>query len=116
MPLPLILGAASLVSLAPTAMNIASKVGKFYGRYGGTPLGQAAQFGLGYGASTAVGYNLIPQFGRKSYNNSKSSTYDLYGYRPRSYGRRTYGRRYYYSRYPRRYRTYSRRTYRRGYY
>ena len=57
----------------PFIMNVGAKTGKFYGKYGGQPLLKAGQFGLGYGASTAIGYNLIPQFGSKSYKTSPST-------------------------------------------
>jgi len=68
MVLPFILAGAA--ALAPTAMAIGSKVGKYYGKTGS--FGKASTFGLGYGASTAVGYNLIPQWNRKSYSYNRN--------------------------------------------
>lgn len=59
---PLALSIIGLVaSAAPTALNISSKVSKFYGKYGNTSLGQATQFGIGYGAATNIGYNVSNQ-------------------------------------------------------
>lgn len=115
MVLPLALAGASL---APFALNVLSKTSKYYSKFAGQPLGQAAQFGLGYGASTAVGYNLVPQFGKKKFINSNTFSLNSmpYGrryssrYRRPSYPSR-YGRRYG-SRYARRGRT----SYRRSYY
>lgn len=59
---------AGAVALAPTLMNIGSKASKAYGKYGTNPFAQSAQFGLGYGGFTAIGYNLVPQFGKRSTN------------------------------------------------
>ena len=110
--LALLLGS---IAFAPTVMNIGSKITKFYGKSGN--LGRAATFGVGYGGGTAVGFNLIPQFGRKStfkrstvvrldkkmpYNRSYSNRYSRYSRYPRRTSR--------YSRYRRRpaYRSYRR--------
>ncbi len=94
------------LALLPTIMNIGSKVVKQYGRLGN--LGRAGTFGVGYGGGTAIGFNLVPQFGRKS-NFKRTSTFKKTFKMPynRSYNRRYSSR---YSRYPmrRRYRRYSR--------
>ncbi len=95
------------IALAPTFMNIGSKSLKFYGKHGNTNFGRAAQFGLGYGAFTAVGYNIVPQFGRKSYTSGGSSSFALPYVR---YSNNYYGGRRYTSRYrPRSYRRYAKR-------
>ena len=110
MPIPIILGAVASI---PTLLNIGSKVGKFYSRTGN--LGRSSTFGIGYGAGTAVGFNLVPQFGRKKYNKQTSVNLDK-----RMPYNRTYSRRYSrytsrYSRYPMRRRRYRRPAYRRYY-
>ncbi len=90
---------AGAIALTPTIMNIGQKTAKFYGKTGS--FGKASSFGLGYGAFTAVGFNLVPQFGRtrRTYNrNTGIVTLDT----TMPYAR-------YNSRYPRRrYSTYSR--------
>lgn len=112
----------ALASAFPTALHLGSKVSKFYGKHGNTSLGQATQFGLGYGASTNIGYNLSNNFVtgglRPKYSNSNIATYNLtnrdmpYGYYPSRrryssrysrFGRRRFGRRSY-----RRYSSYNR--------
>ena len=98
MPFPLFGALAFGAGLAPTALQVGSKIGSRYGALQKYPLIKSSQFGLGYGASTVVGYNIVPQFGKKSYNLSgRSTTVMPYG---RSYNR--YPSRY--ARYPRRYR------------
>lgn len=113
MVLPFIVAGASFL---PTVMNIGSKVGKFYNKIPGSSFKQAAQFGLGYGGATAVGYNLVPQFGKSKFNNTKQiyignkmpyrrysnySRYSRYPYRSSRYSRYRkrrpsyYARRYY---------------------
>ncbi len=91
------------LALSPTLLNIASKVGKFYQKSGN--FGQSSIFGIGYGSGTAVGYNLVPQFGKKSnrYSN-KQTVVNLDSKMPynRSYSRRYSYRSRYGSRYPRR--------------
>lgn len=103
----------AVVAATPTVMAIGSKVLKHYGKFGRTPIAQAAQFGLGYGASTAIGYNLVPQFGRRNTNNVTKLTigrdmpYGRYYPRRNRYGYSTrYG-----GRYSRRYSRYGRRSY-----
>lgn len=76
---------AGAAAMAPTIMSIGSKVGKGlsknYGKYGNTPIGQASQFGLGYGAMTNVGYNLsnegLTKQWRTQYPSGKISSYEL---------------------------------------
>ena len=60
MPIPglIIAGGLAAARLTPFALAVGHKTSKFYGKYGNTSLGQAAQFGLGYGAATNIGYNL----------------------------------------------------------
>ena len=106
LPLGLIAGA---IALSPTFMNIGTKVTKYYGKTGS--LGRAGTFGIGYGGGTAIGFNLVPQFGRSKYSNTKAgfTMLDTMPY-ARSYAR--YPRRRY--SYPSRYSRYrSRRPYRR---
>lgn len=91
MPFPILIGALAAL---PTLMNIGSKLGKFYLKTGS--LGKAATFGIGYGGGTAIGFNLVPQFGRKSLNNQTLVNLD----KKMPYGRS-------YSRYRPRYRRYS---------
>ena len=74
MPLPLFGALAFGAGILPTGIAIGSKIGTRYGALNKYPLFKASQFGLGYGASTVVGYNIVPQFGRKSYNLSGRST------------------------------------------
>ena len=59
-----------IIAAVPSAMAIGSRIGKYASKFP-QPLKQSAQFGLGYGASTAVGYNLIPQFGKVKRNSNK---------------------------------------------
>lgn len=100
MVLPLILVGSILARSAPLALATASRVGKYAKRFSGQPIGMSTQFGLGYGVSTAVGYNLVPQFGKKKF--IKSNTFTLNGMPyGRSYGNRYRARRY--PRYPSRY-------------
>ena len=103
MPFPLFGALAFGAGLAPTALQVGSKIGSRYAALQKYPLIKSSQFGLGYGASTVVGYNIVPQFGQKSYNLSGRSTI---------VNKMPYGRSY--SRYPSRYARYPRR-YRRRY-
>ncbi len=118
-----IAGGSLLAGLVPTAMSIGAKTQKFYGKYGNTSLGQASQFGLGYGASTNIGYNLSNNFitpgwssslssstGNRTYNYSMPyGNYRNYGNRYSRYSRYSrFGRR---SRYSSRYSRYRRRYY-----
>lgn len=111
MVFPLV-GALALGAIAratPSALHIGSKVSKFYGKYGSTSLGQATQFGIGYGASTNIGYNLSDRYvtsgfqRTNSYNNPQRFQLGTVPYgQYRSYGSR-------YSRYRPRYSRYRRR-------
>lgn len=100
----------------PFLMNVGAKTSKFYGKHGNTSLGQASQFGLGYGISTNIGYNTSNQFITSSWRGSdtkfiKEMNYINYNKMPyRRFNRYSrYGRRY--SRYGRRYSRYGRRSY-----
>lgn len=111
MVIPIALGAIALAT--PTLMNIASKVGKFYSRTGS--IGTATSFGLGYGVSTNVGYNLSNSYITPSFKRHNAFTQGKqYNFRQKMPYRR-YSRYSRYSRYPTR-RRYSRYTSRRRYY
>lgn len=97
-----IIGSA-IAGATPMILNISSKTSKFYGKYGNTSLGQASQFGLGYGLSTNVGYNLSSHYitgqsnRQSSFNRPQNLNLSMaYGYR--NYGRsrkiRVWSRRY----------------------
>lgn len=98
---------------APTILAIGTRAAKFAGKY--PTATQSITFGIGYGASTNVGYNLsnsfiTPGFRRKSSYTPRSYNLSMpygSGYYPRRrysrYSRPSYG-----SRRPRYYRRYSR--------
>lgn len=103
-PLALLGIGASMASLGPTALSIGSKISKFYGKYGNTNLGQASQFGLGYGALTNIGYNLSNNYVTSGMRqNSQYTNITRLEINNEMYGRGGYNYRYGNSRYNNRY-------------
>lgn len=76
MPIPLI------TTIGTLALSMASKGQKYARKHSSSSIGQAAQFGVGYGAFTNIGYNIsneaVTKHFRKSYNNNYSTTSNLY--------------------------------------